>query len=137
MASPNEKRIKHLEFIQLTVTRMAANSFFLKAWSVTLVAALFALASKDTKRTYYLIAFIPALAFWLLDAYYLHEEKLYRALYDDIRLQPENRIDFSLKTKKYEEFSNSWLRTIFTKTLLVFYGVIVAVLIVIAWRTKH
>ncbi len=42
-----ENKIKHLEFIQIVITRMNVNSFFLRGWSVTLVAALFALAAKD------------------------------------------------------------------------------------------
>ncbi len=34
---------KHLEFLQAVITRMAGNSFLIKGWSVTLVAALLAL----------------------------------------------------------------------------------------------
>lgn len=41
-----EKKLKHLDFLQLVITRMNVNSFFLKGWSVTLVAALFAFATK-------------------------------------------------------------------------------------------
>jgi len=45
-ASP-EERLKHLEFVQPLVPRMAGYSFLLKGWTVTLSAALFALAAKD------------------------------------------------------------------------------------------
>lgn len=47
-----EKKLKHLEFIQDMISRMAKNSFALKGWAVTLVAALFALAAKETKRKF-------------------------------------------------------------------------------------
>ena len=40
--------IKHLEFIQAVITRMAGNSFVLKGWAITLAAAGFALAAKET-----------------------------------------------------------------------------------------
>ena len=40
-------KLKHLEFIQAAINRMAGNLFMLKGWSVTLIAALFALAAKD------------------------------------------------------------------------------------------
>ena len=44
----NENKLKHLELIQGIINRMASNSFALKGWAVTLVAGIFALASKDT-----------------------------------------------------------------------------------------
>jgi hypothetical protein len=43
-----EAKLKHLEFVQVAVSRMAGNSFLLRGWSVTLAAGLFALAAKDT-----------------------------------------------------------------------------------------
>jgi len=36
---------------------MANNSFLLKGWSVTLVAALFALAAKDSDKKYIVVAY--------------------------------------------------------------------------------
>jgi hypothetical protein len=50
------KRIKHLEFIQATIVRLASNSFLLKGWTVTLVAALFALAAKETQHWFAIIS---------------------------------------------------------------------------------
>ena len=44
----NENKIKHLEFIQLTIIRMNVNSFLVKGWLITLVAAVFVLSQKDT-----------------------------------------------------------------------------------------
>ena len=34
-----ESKIAHLEMVQAVITRMAGNSFLIKGWSVTLVAA--------------------------------------------------------------------------------------------------
>jgi hypothetical protein len=42
-----ENKRKHLEMIQGVINRMARNLFFLKGWTTTLIAALFALAAKD------------------------------------------------------------------------------------------
>ena len=39
--------------------------------------------------------------FWILDSYYLQQERLYRELYDDVRLQTEEKIDFSMKLSDY------------------------------------
>ena len=47
-----EMKLKHLEFIQGIITRMANNSFMLKGWAVTLVAGIFALSSKDSDQLF-------------------------------------------------------------------------------------
>lgn len=59
----NENKLKHLEMIQGIINRMASNSFALKGWAVTLVAGIFALASKDTDKIYFLIAYVPIVVF--------------------------------------------------------------------------
>ena len=59
---------------------MAANAFLLKGWSVTLVSALFALSAIDRSRAFFIIAYLPVLVFWALDAYYLSLERQFRAL---------------------------------------------------------
>ncbi len=58
-----ENKNKHLEFIQMAITRMAANSFLIKGWSVTLVAALFALAAVQDSHRFVWLALIPSLMF--------------------------------------------------------------------------
>ena len=45
-----ENKIKHLEMIEHIIERMAKNSFQLKTWTMTLVAAIFALSSKDANK---------------------------------------------------------------------------------------
>ena len=55
---------KHLEFLQGAVNRMSGNLFLLKGWTVTLIAALFALAAKDANLLYAALAYFPLLTFW-------------------------------------------------------------------------
>ena len=95
----NENKNKHLEFIQLVITRMNVNSFLLKGWSVTLVAALFAFAAKDTNIQYVLITYVSTPIFWFLDGYYLSQERQYRGLFNEIRLKKEMQIDFDMNAK--------------------------------------
>lgn len=94
MSSPNKH--KHLEFIQTSINRMSGNLFLQKGWSVTLVAALFALAAKDTNKAYILIAYFPLLIFWILDGYFLSHEHRFRALYEHVRALKEEDIAFSM-----------------------------------------
>ena len=73
-----ENRIRHLEFIQAVINRMANNSFLIKGWCITLVSALLGLVAKDNNKNFIIVVFFPAFMFWLLDAYYLRQERLFR-----------------------------------------------------------
>src|SRR3989338_2239502 len=124
-----ENKQKHLEFIQAVINRMAGNSFLLKGWAITLVAALFALSAKDTNQSYIFIAYFPVIIFWILDGYFLSQERLFRDLYNHVRKLDESRIDFSLDTKNFQTNENSWLRSIFSQTLVIFYLTLVGVML--------
>ncbi len=117
-----ENKIRHLEMIQGVINRMAGNSFLLKGWCVTLVSALFALAAKDSNTKFILVAYYPVLMFWILDAYFLRQERLFRKKYDEVRDCAESSIDFSMNTSTVKKQVDSWLRVAFSKTLLLFYG---------------
>lgn len=110
-----EEKIRHLEMVQGIINRMAGNSFFLKGWMVTLVTAFFSLSDKDENTIYFLLVYIPIFIFWMLDAYYLRQERLYRNLYDLIRNIHPSKIDFSmdasiplLYTKKQDTYHVSF-----------------------------
>lgn len=116
-------KIHHLEMIQGVISRMANNSFLLKGWAVTLVAGIFALAEKDADKLYFIIAYIPIIVFWGLDAYYLLQERLYRTLYEKVSTTNETDVDFSLKatTNEFGNEKNCYFNCIFSKTELCFY----------------
>lgn len=96
-----DNKLKHLELIQGVINQMASNSFKLKCWAVTLASGVFALASKDADKMYCLITYVLVIVFWLLDSYYLWQERLYRTLYNDVRTKDGNDIDFSLNVSNY------------------------------------
>ena len=116
-----ENKQKHLEFIQGAINRMAGNLFFLRGWTITLITGLFALSAKETSQNYVLIAYFLILIFWILDGYFLSQERLFRALYDHVRTLDEKNIDFSMDTRNFKKDKNCWLQSIFSITLLVFY----------------
>jgi hypothetical protein len=76
----------HLTFIQDVIKRLAGNSFLLKGWAITLCSGLIALGISRSQGTLVLVALPSALAFCLLDAFYLQDERRYRALHDIVRL---------------------------------------------------
>lgn len=119
-------KLKHLEFIQNVITRMNANSFMIKGWTVTIVAALLALSvskSTDVPSYYFIcISTVVITVFWVLDAFYLSQEKQYRALYNKVITEVDT--DFSMNASIFNKGNDTWLSAFFTATLLVFYGLL-------------
>lgn len=133
-----ESKHKHLEFIQNIISRMAGNLFFLRGWTITLIAALLALFAKGNNSNY-IIYFLIVLTFvfWVLDGYFLSQERLYRDLYNHVRKLKEEEIDFSMDTNEYKKFKkNTLVYSMFSSTLLVFYLPLIAAAIVIAYLIK-
>lgn len=91
-----DKKIKHLEMIQAVIQRMANNSFQLKGWAVTLVGIIGALSTQDDDKRFFLLAFIPIIAFWGLDSFYLQLERKFTTLYKNVAAKKEDEIDFSM-----------------------------------------
>jgi len=125
-----DAKLKHLEFIQSVINRMASNSATLKGWSITLVAALFALAAKDINRAFVIIAYLPVITFWILDGYYLCKERGYRELYKEVARKPESEIDFSMDISSCTE-KHYWEKAIFSSTVTVFYLSLIVVMVII------
>lgn len=127
-----DQKIKHLEFIQIAVNRMSGNLFLLKGWTITLIAALFALSAKDTNKAFVLIAYFPTFVFWVLDGYFLSQERRFRDLYDHVRKLDESKIDFSMDTTQLPAtFRTSWGGAMLSKTLLIYYGALAIIMLVL------
>jgi hypothetical protein len=127
-----ENKRKHLDYIQSVVNRMAANSFLLKGWSVTLVAGLLALSvATDQKIALIAISFAPVLVFWILDGYFLWQERLYRNLYDAVRVKDKDEIDFDMNPHPAAKPGNTWLAAMGSKPLLIFYLALIGVMIAV------
>jgi len=130
-----EKKLKHLEMLQNIIDRMAGNSFSLKGWSVVLVSALFALAASDSNTYFVYLAYLPSIMFWILGGYFLWQERLFRKLYDRVRTACESEIDFSMDTSSVRGEVSSWIGTMFSRTLLIYHGTILVVVVVITVMT--
>ncbi len=70
--------------------------------------------------------------FWILEGYFLSQERLLRALYNHVRKLDEKDIDFSMNTEEYKKVDrNSWICSMFSSTLLCFYVPLVAIMLLI------
>lgn len=126
-----EAKQKHLEFIQNTINRMAGNSFLLKGWAVTIVGGLLAFTFKEMNQQYTYISLVLLLSFWLLDSYYLAQERCFIKLYDYVR-QKKGETDFSMKTKNFKKWFD-WPCSVFSLTMVLFYGGLTAVHLIIIY----
>lgn len=131
-----ENKVKHLEFIQNIITRMNSNSFMLKAWTITLVSALFALAANGSNMDYVLVSYIAIPVFWILDGFYISQERQYRSLYAEVAKKNQSEIDFSLDATKYNKGKNNWISGILSKTLIPFYGISVIATLIVMFLIK-
>ena len=133
----NERILKHLEFIQGVVNRLGRNSFLLKGWSmaVLVAGALLMVRLRPDQPLLALTLLLPVVGFWMLDAYFLRQERLFRAEYNRVRQQDET--DFAMNPMQHKDQpKHSWLATSFSVTLVVFYGIeilFVSVLVGALW----
>ena len=120
-----EKVVKHLEMIQAVINRLGRNSFFLKSWSLlTILPAVIVLITKqELQNPGGVLGFlIPILGFWILDGYFLWQERLFRKVYDEIRQQTDT--DFKMDIDKHKDKPKcNWWSAIFSKTLVIFYHI--------------
>jgi len=133
----NEVLHKEIDLIQGVINRMASNSFMLKGWLISLIAVVLAL-SKDSLfscNAIFVCSILcfPILIFWYLDAFFLHREKCYRALYEWViknRMSTNENI-YSLDFRPYQKQVKSQFRIMFSHTIFPFYGLSFIILIIV------
>ncbi len=121
-------KLEHLKMIQSIITRMNTNSFQIKGWTVTLVSALLALYANCDEVKYIYIAIVPVIVFWVLDSFFLQQERKFRALYNDIvntiRYGEEIK-EFSMPIVNYNNCQYCLLRTMVSLSCFPLYGSLV------------
>lgn len=135
-----EKKAKHLEFIQASISRMNQCSFQIKGWAITVVTALLALYSASIvpetgtgNDLFIYIAIVPTLLFWFLDAYYLQQERKFRGLYNDLidEVNSKEIKEYEMPLGRYCGCKYCVLHIMWTKTEWVLYLPIILGLIAV------
>jgi len=134
MKQPNlsAAQIKHLEMIQGIINRMGQNSFAIKTWAISLLAAFFALTGSVLTAYHSAVAAGVLFAFWWQDAYFLERERRFRALYESVRQMPSVdwcRNPFSMAVNS----GGSVVAAAVSNTLRNFYGLLLIAVLIIAW----
>ncbi len=126
---------KEIDLIQNCISRMAQNSFLIKGWTLTVVAVVLALMEKNIDPIYLcLVLFIPLMAFWYLDAFFLQTEKMFRKLYEwVIEARPKNNFSllYDLNPHRFKDKVDSLHKIMWSITLRIFYGIPLFVVILI------
>ena len=124
---------KHLEFIQNVVTRMNSNSFQIKTWTISIVTGLFAIYAATNNPLFISICLLPILLFWILDSYYLVQERKFRGLYDDVAMDIKIKSEtnpYNLNIGKYKKGKYRFLSVFFSVSMILLY---LPLIIVIIW----
>jgi hypothetical protein len=115
-----ESQIKHLEFIHSTINRLANNSFLIRGWSITLAGALVGISITGGQPSLAAASLIPTIGFWLLDFFYLRQERLFRELYNEVAQMEQGVPPFSMNVAPYRPLVTR-RKVFFSPTLCLFY----------------
>lgn len=162
-ATSETVRLKHLDYVQSVVSRMAHASTQAKSWLLPVVTATFGYALTQRSGTVALLGIAAILLFGYMDASYLRQERAYRRLYNAVvsgekvpelsldphdidRNIPDADADPSLRNKDDKEpgfWKNLWTavrgwfffdpRVWFSWSIFPFYGGFLAVGITVLW----
>jgi hypothetical protein len=130
----DEDKRKHLDYLQVVITRMNTNSFQIKNMAVVILTAMFALFAATPKVLLIFLAGFPLIVFWILDAYYLQQERKFRALFKDVAglTNQFEIVTYDMSLDKYNGNGCSFGESLFSKTILIFYIPLFAIVIIIA-----
>lgn len=136
---PTEVLHKEIDLVQDVIKRMAGNSFLVKGWLITLftTATIFI---KDLPASNNLLLAILAIlfsiiSFWYIDAFFLHKEKCYRALYEHIISNKEStsRKLYSLDYRPFIKDKPSVFKLMWNTTIYPFYFIPILLTLSIVW----
>ena len=125
-----EKVVEHLKMTQAVTDRLGRNSFLVKSWSMTIIAAAMVLIARhEVENPNLVLALIfPVIGYWILDGYFLWQERLFRRVYDEIRVQSDT--EFQMDPSKHIDKPKCSRRSaIFSITLVIFYLIEIAFIV--------
>lgn len=95
--SEESRIIEHIKLIQPIIARMSSSSFTIKGFALTSQTLLLGFAYKDSIWQLNILLQLIVSILCMVDMFYLWQERLFRTLYDDVRLREQT--DFSMSTK--------------------------------------
>jgi len=136
-----ENKIKHLEFIQASISRMNQCSFQMKGLTLTIITVLLTLYATTVDSTtpgnvaFIFVAIVPTVLFWFLDSYYLQQERKFRGVYNEVAglVEEKKKIqvkDFEMPLDAYHGGEYCYFKVLFSRTEWPLYLSIIVGLII-------
>jgi hypothetical protein len=117
----DDNTVKHLEFLQSVISRLAGNSFLIKGWALTIAAAFYGFSVGNAKWSIAFVGLFPIIMFWGLDAYFLHREQLFRDLYKAVWSGTPHVARFDMPYMSFINATRTYWAAFWSKTLMLFY----------------
>lgn len=123
--------------IQNIINRMAQNSFYIKAWTITIIAGILVLTFSILNIIIFGTLLVISLFFWVLDSYYLKLEKIFRRLYNqkvqdyNNEQKRKNVLLFDMNIKPFEDLEKKVIRIMISKTEFLFYIPIILIIAIL------
>lgn len=134
-----DAKIAGLGILQSIISRMASNSFYIKGWDLTIFIGVIAL-KKDIihyGNAIFWALMVTSVSFFLLDAYYLQQEMIFRKIYNILsekKSDDENVNFFRINPMQYEELKGvetlKYTESLFSKTVILFHAPLFLIIIV-------
>lgn len=127
-----EMKLEHLKLIGSVIDRMASNCLRLKEWFVTVVSAIVGFCFTKSEPRLLIVAGGVLLAFWVLDAYYLQQERKFRDLYDAIVESEKEFIpSFSMNVSVVRSNQSYFKALLGSWATFGFYGIVLVIGVVL------
>lgn len=135
-SNKNDNKIAHLNMIQDVIKRLASNSFVTKQWTFTALGALYAYwyTQQQKDHIFLLLILIVTIFLWWHDAYYSHQERRFRDLYNKVRQLSDSKIDFDMTPPQSTE--RVWQVALSRPILVLTYGLIFVTTCILIYITK-
>ena len=123
-----ESKRQYLQFIQDVITRHNTNSFQIKEFTITIIAAVYGIfiARENLHHNFLLIPFFTTLLLGFLDTIYLMQEKQYRELFKNAVTDKVELYD--MDASKYKV---CFFEVLFSKTIGLFYGALIVTILIV------
>ena len=117
--------------ILMIADRLSSNSIIMKRYCITLAGVFLVLAKeqKGVKVSY--LAIFPITIMWLLDANFYWKEQMAHKLFNKYRTISEDQIDFDIDIHQMSCEVPTWLGTMFSSNLMIFYVSMIAGIFII------
>lgn len=130
---------KQLNMVQTIIDRMGRNSFLIKGWAISIIAGVFAISSKrlfPNSLSLAIFLILILVLFWLLDSYYLYEERIFRNMYNNLVKEFNDEQLISNKSNLFEidpskvDKDFQFYSIMFSKTEIPYLITIIAIIMV-------